>query len=55
MTLENPGSHLEQEQKCGGVNPVNVIPILPILIIGSPTAIQTIKTCTDLFLLTVDI
>jgi hypothetical protein len=31
---------LGQAQKCGRVKPVNGNPILPVLIIGSPTAIQ---------------
>jgi hypothetical protein len=60
-TSGNPGPGFRQAQKCGGVKPVNGLPTLPFLIIGSPTAIQILtdinitkktkkkkkKTCTD--------
>jgi hypothetical protein len=39
-TSGNPGPGFRQAQKCGGVKPVNGLPTLPFLIIGSPTAIQ---------------
>jgi hypothetical protein len=38
----NPDSGIGQAQKCGGVKPVNGIPTLPLLIIGSPLAILII-------------
>jgi hypothetical protein len=49
--VENLGPGLEQEQKWDGFKPVNRIPILPILIIGSPTntAINIPKkACTEM-------
>ena len=36
----NPGPGLWQAQRCDRVKMVNWIPILPLLIIGSPKAIQ---------------
>jgi len=43
--VANPGPGLGQEQKYGGVKPINGIPALPLLAIGYPTArqIYTIK------------
>jgi hypothetical protein len=38
--IGHPGSHLGQAQKGGGVKPVNGIPTLSLLIIGSPMTIQ---------------
>jgi hypothetical protein len=37
---------LEYTQKCGGVKPINEIPTLPILIIGSPTVQNLIEKQT---------
>ena len=38
--FENLGSGLRQAQKYGRIKPVNGIPILPLLVTRSPTAIQ---------------
>jgi hypothetical protein len=38
--IENLGSGLRQAQKYGRIKPVNGIPILPLLVTRSPTAIQ---------------
>ena len=45
--IGNPGPGLGQEQKHGRIKPVSGIPRLPFLIIGFPTAIQSMGPLPD--------